>query len=618
MKLITMTLQIITIVKKNIKRLLSSKLSAAMVVFGPLILIVLMGLAFQGSGFYGVQIGIYEEGQTNTTSDLLDIMKKSDFKIIQTQSKEQCINKVKDGTNHMCMIFPKNYENEKMEFYVDYSRMNLVYAIVSRLSGQINELSSDISMGMTQDLLNFIKQSANLMAQSSTSLIELQRSSELLSAELSNIQQAIGSLNFNNTIQVLNQISNSESPTNQQIQNTQIELNNAKIQLQVAETQLKDTEQTINTQINEINNAMTQLSCTETNSNDLSSQLKTQGLAALIQTQDDPTCSLLITIRETLKKEKEKTKLFQETTQNMQDYINSIIQRVSTIQQQAQGQANETQQNIQDMQQNQQSLTQNLQGMTQATNQSAQAIQTMTQQLNTLQEQFEKIANSNAQTIIKPIKTSIKSLTTKKINTLEMLFPSIIIMVILFEGILLGNTLIMREKKSKAFFRNQILPVSDYLFNIGTYITAIILTSIQVLIVLIIGLLLFKINVVFNPLTIIPILILSILIFSSIGMLIGYLSTSDETAILIAVILTIILLMFSNLVIPTETMQRPLGDIAKFTPFNISEEVLRRTLIFGSKLLEIKPLYTLAFLTELTTLLACVLLAHKKAFSKKN
>ncbi|MCF7866783.1 ABC transporter permease, partial [Candidatus Woesearchaeota archaeon] len=342
-----------------------------------------------------------------------------------------------------------------------------------------------------------------------------------------------------------------------------------------------------------------------------------QELQNQIISSPNPTCTLLNTIYINIKDEKNKATQSLEMLNNMELNIEMMKEEISKMQKIAISQANQTQTEIFDIQNNRDKLTNELFQMSNATNQSATSIQEMTTQLDIMISQFKEIASTDANTVIKPIKTSIKSLTAKKINTLEMLFPAIIIMVILFEGILLGNSLIMREKKSRAFFRNQILPISDFMFSIGTYITTIILTLIQVTIVIIIGLLIFKVNIIFQFFPLLTLIILSILIFSSIGMLIGYLTNSDETAILIAVILAIILMIFSNLVIPLETMQQTIGTIAQFTPFNISEQILRRSMIFGASLIS-SPIHTIAFVVELALLIIGVMFAHKKAFSQKN
>ncbi|MCF7866590.1 ABC transporter permease, partial [Candidatus Woesearchaeota archaeon] len=296
MNIINSISQIYVIVKKNIKRLLSSKISAAMVVFGPLILIMLMGLAFQGSGFNGVKVSIYSEQYNNISEKIIKTMEVSDFKIQRTKSKEECVEKVKDGEAHLCTTFPSNFEKDKMEFYVDYSRMNLVYAVVSKISAQITELSSQISMGITQDLLDFIKQSSNIMDQSSTSLTELKTNAEIMSIQLQVIKDTLDEINFDETTSTLKELTNEKSPTNLKIEIVKKQLELADQKLKQGKAELEEAEKTLETQTNSIKNTMTQMSCTSENSRDLTPYLKSQELQNQIISSPNPTCTLLNTI----------------------------------------------------------------------------------------------------------------------------------------------------------------------------------------------------------------------------------------------------------------------------------------------------------------------------------
>jgi ABC-type multidrug transport system permease subunit len=206
---------------------------------------------------------------------------------------------------------------------------------------------------------------------------------------------------------------------------------------------------------------------------------------------------------------------------------------------------------------------------------------------------------------------------TKKQNTLELLFPALILIVVMFISILLGSVLIMREKKSKAYFRNRILPTKNHIFIAGTYITALIIVMIQTVIILLIGMTIFHTNIEFNAWNIFITVLLASIMFVSVGMIIGYVSNSEETSTLTALIIAITLLLFSNTLIPIESMSRIAGVIAKYTPFSITEVILRRTLIFGTAINETTRDVVLALIVELAALLATVYYVHTKFFNKK-
>ena len=72
--------------------------------------------------------------------------------------------------------------------------------------------------------------------------------------------------------------------------------------------------------------------------------------------------------------------------------------------------------------------------------------------------------------------------------------------------------------------------------------------------------------------------LITLLIFS--GFIFGYLFNSEETAIVGAVSLSILMFIASGLILPVETMPRIMGNIIKFNPFVLTETALRQVLIF--------------------------------------
>ena len=69
-----------------------------------------------------------------------------------------------------------------------------------------------------------------------------------------------------------------------------------------------------------------------------------------------------------------------------------------------------------------------------------------------------------------PIKTNIEPIVAEKTH-LSNMFPTLVILIIMFIGLLLASTLVVREKTSASYFRNFITPTSDGMFMFGDYLT---------------------------------------------------------------------------------------------------------------------------------------------------
>jgi ABC-type multidrug transport system permease subunit len=196
--------------------------------------------------------------------------------------------------------------------------------------------------------------------------------------------------------------------------------------------------------------------------------------------------------------------------------------------------------------------------------------------INVMQTQ----SDTNAQTVANPLITTITPVTEKS-TYLNYLFPTLLILVIMFGSLLLGTTLVMTEKNSPAFLRNFFLPIKKVTFVMSTYITSIILTVIQIIVILGISLIFLPDAISSFP-ALALILFLTASIFSFLGMIIGYAFTSDETGILASVSLGSLLLFFSGSILPLEAASSAVRGIIQFNPFVIAERLVRGFLLFDA------------------------------------
>ncbi|MCK5149432.1 ABC transporter permease [Candidatus Pacearchaeota archaeon] len=191
-----------------------------------------------------------------------------------------------------------------------------------------------------------------------------------------------------------------------------------------------------------------------------------------------------------------------------------------------------------------------------------------------------------AEKIVSPIKTKIKSINSST-NHNEYLLPTILSLISLFGGVLLSSTLVLRERKTKAYFRNFITPTKDVKFILGAYLTCLIILLVQFALVLagiqwIVG-----IDVLSSIGSISLILFISLTLFIFLGMLIGYLFKSDEATILGAVLISAVLMFLSNTILPVETIYGNFRRIAMFNPLVVSNSILKKVILFGINLSEI-------------------------------
>ncbi|MEK6835353.1 MAG: ABC transporter permease [Nanoarchaeota archaeon] len=186
--------------------------------------------------------------------------------------------------------------------------------------------------------------------------------------------------------------------------------------------------------------------------------------------------------------------------------------------------------------------------------------------------------------IVSPVTTEIKPIAAESTN-LNYTFPTLLVLVLLFAGLLLASTTIVQERESKAYFRNFITPTPDIIFILGNYVSSVFIVLLQLVIIFIVMFGVTSSNI--SDITLLnSFVILALLgsVFILLGMLIGYMFKSGETANIASVSLGAILLFFSNTILPIETLPSSIRQIVQFNPYIVGESALRKILLFNQDL----------------------------------
>ena len=185
-----------------------------------------------------------------------------------------------------------------------------------------------------------------------------------------------------------------------------------------------------------------------------------------------------------------------------------------------------------------------------------------------------------AENIVSPIKIKIESIKDGT-NNRDYIIPTLLSLIALFGGMLLSSTLVLKEKKTKAYFRNFITPTKDFTFIVGTYLTTLMIVLLQFILIFAGIKWVLKINIFSMHSEIILILFLSVTVFILFGMFIGYLFRSEETIIFGSVLISALLMFFSNIILPLENISGNLKKFAMFNPLVVTDIALKKTILFG-------------------------------------
>ena len=505
-----------SLIKKNFKVLIRSKSSALIIILGPLLIIFLVGVAFDNINKFSLNIGTYSPEYSELTNSFIEKLNQEEYNVEKVDSEENCVERIKRGTLHTCIIFPANMVLEPQKkndiiFYVDHSKINLIYSVLDSLSTNIESRSSELSLDLTSNLLDKIEDTKTRLDAEKPTVINLKTENQQISEKIETFRANINE--FSDTSAALRTYFLEKISVTQSV----ITVTQNRVDSSNASTTEKKN---INQKLAEIN---THLLNMQTKINDPNSQQKTDWT--------------------------EITRLTQEiTTQinGLQDLVKGTIPKVDTI-------------------------------------------KSLIEELYT---NLDSIGIKEAAAIVSPVNTQIRPVLPEK-TYLNYLFPSLIVLVIMFISILLSTTLVQMEKHSPAYFRNFITPTRSITFIAATYITTILIVALQLLIILFISGRFFTAQVLPNIQIFVPILLLITTLFTLLGMAIGYVFESEETATLASISLGSIFLFLSNVILPLESMPLSIRNIAQYNPFVLAEGMLRKTFLFQASfdILKIEMLY---------------------------
>lgn len=521
------------IIKKNFKLLLRSKITAIVVILAPLLIIGLVGFAFNNSVLSQFNIGTYSPDNSGLTPSFISELKNNNFNIYNFSTQEACIDSVRQGTTHTCIVFPENFvvernKTKEVVFFADYSRTNFVNTIINSVMSNLNVQTGEVSKDLTTRLVSSIDYVQTTNQQILLDLIKLKDNAEDIEkkvdtfyGKLDALDVESGSIGFDTLLSDL-----------ADIQTAVGDLKNRGVAIRQRATQYVDI---------------------------------TGNLSGINTTYVSETRTYLTSAETGLISKYNATKV---DLDNIISNAGNTSAKVDAMKQKLD--------NVKDFKSSASSDIEEIKVTITSLKEDTSKIKASIESIN---ENIEGIEIRNAEQIIRPISTKVEPIQAKSTN-LGYMFPYIIILIIMFVSLLLSSTLVVLEKKSRAQFRNFTTPTSDFTFIIANYLTNIFVMLLQVIIILGIAYFFLHQGMFISIELTLLVLVLTILLFVAIGLCIGYLFSSQEAAIMVSVAMGCVLLFVSNIILPLESMPDYIQQIAIYNPYVMLSELLRRFMLF--------------------------------------
>jgi ABC-type multidrug transport system permease subunit/uncharacterized protein (UPF0335 family) len=563
-------MKIIQIIRKNIRIVVKSKSTLLTIILGPLLVMFLLGLAFDNANIYRINIGVHFNEKNNLTKSFVDKL-ETRFRVIEYENPEKCVESIKLETINTCIIFPENMSIEEnktneVQFYVDYSKINLVWMIRDVIMSSLEERSEEITQDLTNQLLEKIERIETEVKEKQPVLIEMTTINNILGENVKNMQTRLNELDTS--------------------------FNSASFKVSEIKGQITKLKTLGSDSINSCNDTLNYIKSLVSSSN-LSASEKNSINSKIIDAQND-----LNSIKSNMN-----SIYNDENSGELNILISNLVSKISEAEKKF-IEINKTLQNFsQSLDYSKTKLSEGLLGIIK-----------LQESFNKINKEIKGIEIRSAEKIVKPITITIKPLSYKKTH-LNFLFPTLITIVLMFVSIMLSSLMVIIEKNSPAYFRNFISPTHQSIFSIATIITTLLIVIPQFLILFLIAMLYVKTELLTSFWSSLGIAFLSIMVFTLIGMLIAQFFKREETVMIAALIISTLLLFLSNTIIPIESMNIVLARIANYSPFVVSEFLFRHSLIFQTKLAGVS--FQLEILCFYIIILLVLVLA-KDLFASRN
>ncbi len=536
--------KITSIIWKNLLLIFRSRTSALIIIFGPLLIMLIVGLALNNSGTVRINVGYYSPEYNNLTDSFISVLKASNYTLTKYDTEEGCRQDIMSGTEHICVIFPKNLmisntNVSEIAFLVDNSKINFYQTVIDSIERDFNKRALQLTQGMTAELLEKLNQTQGSITNQSNTITSLVGGNTELKKEVSKISGEVKGLDLNFDYGSLG-----VDKLDRSVSDLSSSMDDLRSIADDAITQSKDLISGLEEDIKDMN---------------MSSSDESDLLDKLNETGDK-----LNDLRDQLNESNDiNTSEIESSISNLKKTLREFDTRFSEASKQRDAAVNE------------------MKTLNTGLDQSMAKISAIEDTFNSIYANIASTQITSLQSITNPIQKEVMPVVIDQSDSqLNFYFPYLIVLLIMFIGLMLSSTLVIMEKTSRAHFRNFVTPTSDMTFVFGTYLTTMIILVVQLIIVLSLFALYFQKDIVTNMKSTLFILFLLTSLFALIGMAVGNLFNTEETGTLASISLGSVLLFVSDLVFPIEKMPPYVANIARtYNPFVVGTEILRKAIV---------------------------------------
>lgn len=555
MKFFLLFLKLFYIIQKNLRLVFRNWTTFLLLVLGPLFLILIVGYAFSGNELHDVLIGVHAAKDADIQS-VVDALASENVAVVYFPKIDRCITAMNHSVVNICADFSADFgEGEgRITFYYGATRYNLVRYILEYLKEQVSLTSEQISLEASEKIFSDINQFVVDMQTGQEQVHQLQESALLLRGDLVATHDDVVAAQEQFT------------PPYLKIKQLQAQMNRTVLEYSEAygasanvTTLIADLIAVYST-LDSVNTTISSVEATVINSSLPYDSAVFASLYASVGKSEEQLTETIITLNST-------TDLSGLTLRQAEQLLHQVDLLVGHLDDMNASLAT-TEQKLATHITNIDLGVSNLDGLSAS--------------FDTYISTFSGLNQSDAEQFLHPITAVFSPIPADaEENKTAIVFPIVLVFMLSFISILLSNMLVLNETHSPAYFRNFLIPVNNFFFIVGLFVTNLVLIGFQLFVFFIVAYFSFGVNFFLN----LPVFLFAVLLASMFyilcGMLFGYFISQRQTSLLFGLFFALIMFFFSDVIFPLEIMPPTAAFAAQFNPLVVIEGMLRQTLFFG-------------------------------------
>ncbi|MFT4311969.1 MAG: ABC transporter permease [Candidatus Woesearchaeota archaeon] len=607
--------RIFYLMQKNILLLLRNWISFFLLILGPFLIMIIVGLVFSQTTHAGITIGI-----VTTNDQVADFFEENvgqAFTTMRFTDNDDCLQLLYKEQTHACIKTSDTFRvgdspTGLLEIYYDNSRVSLSPFLINYFQERLGIISDKVTKDSATMLLTQIEELSGFMGEGKQTLtgfslqvINLQEQTNQFLTDLQNSQDQFET--FYDQLTVLN---NRISVTDledvpDQLDSIRITLDDSLQTVRLAQSRLEETDSHMYSRLQTIDYNIALL---EQNLSDDSESLE------LLEVIKEARNSILLDDFENAKQTVDQAEQQLTAIQSTLDRYEGDIVYVTDSQRIEEFNRLYTQ--ATDFRQ---FLNTSVSYLTQTQGvlgQSQEQLQLLLEALELQEEDLKQIAQLNVEEFVTPLSTSNIPLLPSA-SEVYLLFPQYLPIIVIFISILFANIILLGEIYSTAQLRNFVLPVYDWMPLLAYFFTNLLVIGFQISVLLTVAHFAFGVSVLDHLFTVIIALFLLSSICILIGMICAYLTNSKENSILLTTFIAVGLFLSSNLMVPVAMMTPIVAFFVSLNPIVLADTILRRSLFFDIGVQDslISIVFLVIYIFILTHVLYALVHSHRHSYN---